>query len=470
VRESARLPKSGRKSASTPGFVKPNPVLWPNAQAKLRWQSSLQWPITDRLNAKGARVSSIRPLIPLLIAAGILLGGNGLQSTLIALRGAREGFSPATIGFMGTAYFVGFLIGCLTITRMMKAVGYVRSFATLAAIASAGTLILILFIDPIVWSAVRLMSGFAFAGLFTVMEAWINSTVTNQNRARTLAIYRVIDIGSVTGAQFIIPVVGVDGFAIFAIMSIMLTLSLVPVSLGDRSSPRVPDEVKLDIRRAWAISPLAAIGCVGVGVTNSAFRALSPVYAEQLGMSVTDIVTFITCGIIGGALIQYPLGYLSDRWDRRSVILGATIAAMFAALALVYLAGADPLRNFVLVFIFGSCAMPMYSLCAAHANDRAGPGEFVMINAALMLFYSFGAVAGPIAAATMMQQFGPVALFQFSAAVYFVLAIITAWRMAVRSAVPTERQGRFVALLRTSTLFARLARRPADKAKGRAQP
>jgi len=412
-------------------------------------------------------LSSIRPLIPLLTAAGILLGGNGLQSTLIALRGAKEGFSPALIGFMGTAYFIGFLIGCLTITRMMRAVGYVRSFASLAAIASAGTLVLVLFIDPLVWIGIRLITGFAFAGLFTVMEAWINSTVTNQNRARTLAIYRVVDIGCVTGAQFIIPVVGVDGFAIFAIMSIMLTLSLVPVSLGDRSNPSIPGDVKLDIRRAWAISPLAAIGCVGVGVTNSAFRALSPVYAEQLGMSVTDIVTFITCGIIGGALIQYPLGYLSDRWDRRTVMLGATIAAMVAALALVYLAGADPVRNFVLVFIFGSCAMPMYSLCAAHANDRAGPGEFVLINAALMLFYSVGAVFGPMAAAALMQANGPVALFEFSAAVYFVLAIVTGWRMVVRSPVPVERQGRFVALLRTSTFFSKLARRGQNTAKSK---
>lgn len=408
-------------------------------------------------------MSSIRPLIPLLLAAGILLGGNGLQGTLIALRGAYEGFSPALIGFMGTAYFIGFLLGCLTITRMMKEIGYVRSFATLAAIASAGTLILVLFIDPVVWTCVRFMSGFAFAGLFTVMEAWINSSVNNHNRARVLAVYRVIDIGSVTGAQFIIPVVGIEGFALFAIMSIMLTLSLVPVSLGDRSSPKLPDDVKLDVGRAWAISPLAAIGCIAVGVTNSAFRTLSPVYAEELGMSVTDIVTFVSCGIIGGALIQYPLGYLSDRWDRRSVMLGATISAMVAALALAYLAGTDPLRNFVLVFIFGSCAMPMYSLCAAHANDRAAPGEFVMINAALMLFYSIGAVFGPFGASALMEHFGPTALFLFSAAVYLLLAIITIYRMSTRSAVPTEKQGRFVALLRTSPLFSRLARRGRGK-------
>ena len=182
-------------------------------------------------------MSSIRPLIPLLIAAGILLGGNGLQGTLIALRGAEEGFSPATIGFMGTAYFGGFLLGCIFITRIMKAVGHVRSFSALAAIASAGTLMLVLVIDPVMWSAIRFATGFCFAGLFTVMESWLNSGVQNHDRARVLALYRIIDIGSVTGAQFLIPVFGADGFTIFAIMSIMITLSLVPVSLGDRSNP-----------------------------------------------------------------------------------------------------------------------------------------------------------------------------------------------------------------------------------------
>ena len=410
-------------------------------------------------------MSSIRPLIPLLLAAGILLAGNGLQGTLIALRGAQEGFSPTTIGFIGTTYFAGFLVGCLAITPMMKQVGHVRSFASLAAIASAGTLVLILFINPYVWSGMRFISGFCFAGLFTVMEAWLHAGVSNENRARVLAIYRVVDIGSVTGAQFMIPVIGVDGFAIFAVMSIMITLSLVPVSLGDRSNPKLPEDIKLDLARAWAISPLAAIGCTAVGMTNSSFRTLSPVYAEQIGMSVADIVTFLSAGIIGGAVIQYPLGYISDRWERRAVILLTAACATMAALALAFLAGSTPYANFAFVFVFGSFAMPMFSLCAAHANDRAAPGEFVMLNAALMLFYSFGAIGGPYAASWTMEIFGPSALFAFNAAVYLIFIFIVLYRMQARSGVPAERRGRFIALLRTSTVFARLAGRPTGKSR-----
>ncbi|WP_292555678.1 MFS transporter, partial [Mesorhizobium sp.] len=223
-----------------------------------------------------------------------------------------------------------------------------------------------------------------------------------------------------------------------------------------------PEDVKLDLPRVWRISPLGSIGCIAVGVTNSAFRTLSPVYAEQIGMSVADVVTFVSVGIFGGALIQYPLGYLSDRRDRRSVLLATTCCAMVAALALVFVAGADPFLNFVIVFIFGSFAMPLFSLSAAHANDRADKGEFVLINAALMLFYSFGAIGGPFAASAAMQYFGPGALFVFSAVVYAVLILVILYRMQVRSGVPADRRSPFTALLRTSTVFARLARRSGD--------
>jgi MFS family permease len=406
---------------------------------------------------------SLRPLIPILTAAGILLAGNGLQGTFIALRGAQEGFSPADIGFMGTAYFGGFLIGCLVIVRMMRAVGHIRCFSALAATAATVTLVMALAIDPLVWSASRFVSGFCFAGLFTVMESWLNSGVANRDRARVLSIYRVVDLGAVTGSQFLIPVIGVDGFAIFAVMAMMVSFSLVPVSLGDRSNPSPPEDVRLDLRRAWNISPIAALGCIAVGMTNSAFRTLSPVYAQDIGMSVADVATFVSVSIVGGVLIQYPLGYISDRHDRRIVLLGTTALAMGAALALGLFADSDRFLNFTLVFVFGCFAMPLYSLSAAHANDRAAKNEFVMLNAALMLFYSVGAVGGPFAAATVMQWFGPHALFHFSVAIYGVFIVVILYRMRARAAAPQAQRGRFTALLRTSTVFARLAQRPGGR-------
>lgn len=403
-------------------------------------------------------MSTLRPLVPLLVTAGILLGGNGLQGTLIALRGAMEGFQASTIGWTGTFYFMGFLLGCLVISHMMRAVGYVRSFSALAAIAASGTLVLVLVIDPVMWMVIRFVTGFCFAGLFTIMEAWLNAGASNADRARVLSLYRIIDLGSVTGAQFLIPIFGAGGFTIFAIMSMMITLSLVPVSLADRTNPAPPAEVKLDLGKVWRISPLASIGCIAVGLTNSAFRTLSPVYAEDIGLSTADVATFVSVSIIGGAVIQYPLGYLSDRWDRRTILLASTIAAMLAALAIAFFAGASAIANFALVFVFGSFAMPLFSLSAAHANDRAGKGEFVLVNAALMLFYSLGAIVGPIAAAFFMESFGPHSMFSFAAGIYAVFIVIILYRMGVRGSVPKPARGRFTALLRTSMAFARLAR------------
>jgi MFS family permease len=412
-------------------------------------------------------MSSLKPLIPLLVAAGILLGGNGLQATLIALRGAAEGFGTVTIGLMGAAYFLGFLVGCLTIARMMRAVGHIRSFSTLAAIAASGSLVLVLWPDPIVWSLIRFLTGYCFAGLFTVVEAWLNAGVTNKDRARVLGVYRVVDLGCVTGAQFLIPVFGSGGFDIFAVMSIMITLSLVPVSLADRSNPTPPEQVRLDLPRVWRISPLGVFGCLIVGITNSAFRTLSPVYAEAIGLSVTDVVTFVSVSIIGGVVMQYPLGYLSDRSDRRAILLGSSGAAVVTGLALAFFAGNSPLANFILVFLFGSFALPLYSLSAAHANDRAGQGEFVIVNAALMLFYSVGAIGGPIVASYFMSSSGPQALFWFTSAVYGVFVLIILHRMIARPAVPDSARGRFTALLRTSTMFAKLARVNQDGQSGK---
>lgn len=156
-------------------------------------------------------MKSLGPLVPILLAAGILLGGNGLQGTLIAVRGVQEGFSPAAIGFMGTAYFTGFLIGCLDIVRMIRSVGHIRCFAALAAIAASATLVMVISVDVFTWVGARFVSGFCFAGLFTVIEAWLNSGVANSDRARVLAVYRIVDLGSVTGAQFLIPLFGAGG-------------------------------------------------------------------------------------------------------------------------------------------------------------------------------------------------------------------------------------------------------------------
>jgi MFS family permease len=409
----------------------------------------------------------IRPLIPLLITAGILIGGNGLQGTFIALRGIEEGFSTSVIGMVGAGYFIGFVFGCVYITKIMRAIGHIRAFSALAAIASAASIMMVLVIDPISWFLMRLVQGVCFAGLFAVVESWLNARVTNATRARTLSVYRFVDLGSVTAAQYMIPLFGVSGIDLFAIIAMALSLSLVPISFADKSSPAPPKDVKFDIKVLWSVSPLATVGCIVIGLTNSSFRSLGPIYADGIGMSVTSIATFMSIGIFAGIVLQYPLGHYSDKLDRRVIILVSTIGALLASLFLAFLAGDGELANFIGIFAFGAFALPLYSLCSAHANDHAAPGQHALVSAGTLFFWSIGAVVGPLIASFLMDAFGPHALFAYTIVVLTFFVAYTLARIRARDAVPTEkRRMRFRSLLRTSTFFSKLATPPNEKDGG----
>lgn len=409
-------------------------------------------------------MGDIRPLIPLLVTAAILIGGNGLQATFISLRAAQEQFSTSLIGVVGTGYYIGFAIGCIYVTRILRAIGHIRTFSALAAIASSASLAMVLWIDPWFWFAMRMIAGFCFAGLFATVESWLNARVTNANRARTLSVYRFVDLGAVTAAQYLIPTVGISGFDLFAIISLALTLSLVPISFADRSSPQVPEAVRFELGALWTISPLATVGCLAVGLSNSTFRALGPIYAVDLGFSITDIATFMSIGIFGGVVLQYPLGHYSDRLDRRVVILLATLGALGATLFLVFGAGQSPMANFIGIFVFGAFAMPLYSLCSAHANDHAAPGQHAIVSAGTLFYWSLGAIVGPMIASVLLDLFGARSLFIYMAAVLALFSAFTLQRMAARGPVPAEkRRMRFRVLLRNSPFFGRLSARREER-------
>ncbi len=295
-------------------------------------------------------------------------------------------------------------------------------------------------------------------------ESWLNAKVTNATRARTLSVYRFVDLGAVTLAQYAIPAVGIGGFELFAIISMALTLSLVPISLTDRSSPEAPEDVRFEIKVLWKVSPLATVGCIVVGLTNSSFRSLGPIYADGIGMSVTAIATFMSVGIFAGVVLQYPLGHYSDKLDRRLVILVATFGAFAAGLFLAFVAGTNPWLNFAGIFAFGAFAMPLYSLCSAHANDHAAPGQHALVSAGTLFFWSLGAVIGPLFASFMLDLFGPRALFVYMVVVLFGFMAYTLSRMMIREGVPaSERRMGFHSLLRTSTYFNKLAAPPTER-------
>jgi MFS family permease len=204
---------------------------------------------------------------------------------------------------------------------------------------------------------------------------------------------------------------------------------------------------------------MASIGCAAIGITSSAFRLVGPLYAQDIGLSIASVATFMSAGIIGGAVLQYPLGWWSDRYDRRWALIMATLGAAASGLFLSYFAGTSQMRNYIGIFSFGAFAMPLYSLSAAHANDRATSNDYVLVSAGLIFFYSLGAMLGPTIGSALIDNYGARALFTFTSSVHGLLVLVTLWRMGIRSSVPLKGRSRFVGLLRTSSYMARLGRK-----------
>lgn len=395
-------------------------------------------------------------LLPLLIAAGILLAGNGLQGTLITLRGTSEGFSALDIGLIGASYSTGFLLACIYAPRLLQSVGHIRTFAALAALSAVCTLLMVMAIESNLWVGLRFVMGFCFSGLFTTIESWINSKAQRQNRARVLSVYRMIDLLAVTSSQFLIPAFGVMSFAIFSVAAMLYCLSIVPISLSDRSSPIPPENFKFDLKAIWAISPLACFGCFTIGLTNSAFRNIGPLYAQDVGFDETGIALFMSVGIAGGILLQYPLGWMSDRFNRRIALMIATCGAIAASVTLSAMGSTSQTASLIGIFAFGAFAMPLYALSAAHANDQAKDDQYVLVAAGLMFFFSAGAIGGPFFAAVFAEQFGSPSIFLYTSLMHTMLVVFTIVRSLARPGLSPRPDKRFVALIRTSPQFLRL--------------
>ncbi|MBL0371293.1 MFS transporter [Rhizobium sp. KVB221] len=377
-------------------------------------------------------MKKLAPLFPLLVSAAFLIFGNGLQATLIAWRGSEQGFATSLIGIITAAYYLGFAIGCIHITPLIRSIGHIRAFSAMAAVSTATIILAGLAVDPWLWMVLRLVNGYCLAILFAVIESWINAKVDNSIRARTLSIYRYVDLTSNTSAQYFLPWFGGEGFVLFGISAIAFALSITPISLADKSSPSPPDKMNFNLKFFWQISPLAATGCIAVGMTNTVYRSLGPVYCRELGFDTVATAWFLSASIISGVVLQYPLGYVSDIRDRRSVILAATAGGVVASLLLFFFAGNSVWANVAGIFLLGAFSMPLYSLCSAHANDRAGPGQFAVVSAGLLFFWAAGAIIGPAVAATIMGYLGPKSLFGFTAATQSIFIIYTLTRVIQR--------------------------------------
>jgi len=381
----------------------------------------------------------------------------GALGPLDALSGLAEGFSRTEIGLLGSAHFVGFFVGCWLAPRLMGAFGHVRSFGAFAAIGTIGAIAHPLLIDPIAWSLMRIMAGFAVAGCYTIIEAWLQAKVTNQNRGRTLGIYRVVDLGASLVAQLMIGVLEPASYISYNILAIILCACLLPLLLTTSQPPDAPATPRLRPLKTLRLSPLGAAGVIVAGVTMPAFRMVGPIYGQDVGLRADQIGTFLAAGILGGALAQIPAGWLADKFDRRWVLIALSILSVIVCGGTVWGGTTNQTTIFLASFLFGAATMPVFSVSAAHANDFATPEFFVELSASLMFLYGVGAIASPLLASSLIDSYGPSALFAMIALAHLGLALFGLIRMLARPTMSVRTA--YAYLPRTSFILGKLLRR-----------
>lgn len=378
------------------------------------------------------------PITALLLSVALLLMGNGLQGTLLPVRANIEAFSATAIGILGSAYFLGFAGGCLYGPRLIRRAGHIRAFAALVAIASCVVLVHSLFLNATLWWVLRAMTGFCFAVLYMIIESWLNEKSTNETRGFVFSLYAIITLTVITIGQLMLGLDRPEDFPLFLLASILVSLAAVPIALTKAEAPAPVLSVQIRLRHLYELSPVGVIGCLAVGLANGSFWSLAPVFAQEKGANAWGVAVFMSVTVIAGALCQWPLGRLSDKMDRRRVIIGAACGAATASLIFVIWSPPWGQALLALAFLFGLFALPLYGLCVAHMNDYVEPNGYVEAASGLLLVFALGAVIGPVIASSLITYLGPDALFGTTAAVQLCLAGFALHRMRQRPPAPEE--------------------------------
>ena len=367
-------------------------------------------------------------LAALFLSVILLQLSSGGVGPLDALTGLEKGFSEGQIGILGSSHFLGFFIGCWWAPRVMGSVGHSRAFAVFTSMGAIGMLGHTLLVDPMAWAVMRVASGLCVAGCYTVIEAWLQAKATNANRGRTMGVYRMVDISASLGAQMMIGALAtVETYLAYNLLTLFCCASLLPLALTKASPPITKSAPRLRPLLALNRSPLAVFAVVVTGLTNSAYRMVGPIYGSELGLNALQIGLFLAGFVLGGAISQYPAGWLADKFDRRWVVIALSIAALLSCTISFFAVGVE--QVIIASCLFGFITVPIYSVATAHAHDFASSDERVELSAALLFYFAIGAIASPIVAAMLIQKFGAGAFFAFIAAAHFLLAVIGGLRI-----------------------------------------
>lgn len=391
-------------------------------------------------------LSSVKSCWALFLGLGLMMLGNGLQGTLLGVRAELEGFANFATGIVMSGYFVGFLAGSFIIPKLVNRVGHVRAFGVMAALASTSILLHPVFIDPYSWGFTRVLTGFAYAGLYIICESWVNEASTNETRGQMLSIYMLVILGGLCLSQLLLNVADPGGFELFTLISVLVSVAVIPILSSVSRAPQfdAPTE-NAPVRMLYSVSPLGVVGLFFAMMGQAMIFNLGGVYAAELGMRVSEISFFMLMQYVGGILLQWPIGRLSDKFDRRLVLMISSFLCAATGLICALFTEAD-WRLYIAFLVFGGLIQPLYSLCLAHTNDYLNPAQMVAASGTMVLIGGVGALFGPPLAAFAMDAFGTPALMVSSSAAFTMIGVFALWRMTRRASLPLEEQGEYVVM------------------------
>lgn len=396
--------------------------------------------LTRRLPAPGATAMTAWSVWALLLGMGMLMLGNGMQGTLLGLRASDEGFSGTVTGLVMSGYFVGFLAGAYLTPKIVERAGHVRVFAALASIASVAILVHAMFVTPPVWGLMRILTGFAYSGLYIVTESWLNDRATNETRGSLLSVYLMITFVAMGGGQLTMNLASPTEYELFLLNAIVLSLALVPILLSTNSEPEHSAPDPLNLAQLYRVSPLGTVGAFATGMSQGALFGMGAVFARGYDLSVAQVSFFMAALIVGGALLQWPIGRLSDRIDRRKVITWVGLAVVLVAAVAVPVARMSNTGLVVMGVLFGGTVLPMYSLYVAYVNDHLQPKQMVAASSGLYMAVALGAVLGPSITGWLMDGMGPDGFLWYFVAVHLCMVCFAWYRMNRRATPSVEEQ------------------------------
>lgn len=400
-------------------------------------------------------LNAVRPVRSLLLSIFVLMAGSGFLPTLVSVRLETAGAGAPVIGLIGSAYFVGLTLGSLQAAKVIRRVGHIRAFASFVSLLSASTLAYALQESIPLWAGLRLIDGFCIAGVYICLESWLNDRSSPAERGSVLAGYMIALYAGQGLGQFLLNLGDASPTRPFLLASLLLSLAVLPISLTRATSPVLGDYQALSMRSLYTASPLGMVGAAITGMILGAFYGLGAVHAQRIGLDLAATAAFMSAVILGGVALQWPLGWLSDHFDRRAVILGVFAGTAAVALTMALLDAPGTLL-LLLGGAFGGLSFTLYPLCVAHTNDRLTAAERVGASAGLVLLYSAGAAVGPLAGAAALSLLGAPGLFVFIGASAACATLFGLWRLAARPSPPGEQQQSYQAVPRTTPMAAGL--------------